>query len=134
MEKRRVDDEVFLFPRHGEKLVLRLQSVDEQEKFLLDLSRGRRKELRVKLQTRARTEVRLVRLDLGGRPHRNDDGTVVHPPHLHLYREGFHDRRAIAPPSELFSDLGDLRVTLDEFMRFCNIVRPPDIQIQKGLI
>ncbi len=134
MEKRRVDEVVTPFPLHGKQIVLHLQSLDLRENFLLDLSRGRRKELRVKLQTRARTEIRLVRLDLGGRPHRNEDGTVVQPPHLHLYREGFHDRWAIAPTSDRFSDLGDLQVTLDDFMRFCNIVQPPDIRIQKGLI
>lgn len=134
MEKRRVDEEVIHFPSHGKQIVLHLQSLDLRENFLLDLSRGRRKELRVKLQTRARTEIRLVRLDLGSRSHRNDDGTVVHPPHLHMYREGFHDRWAIAPPSDKFSDLKDLQVTLDDFMRFCNIVQPPDIWIQKGII
>lgn len=134
MKKCRVDEAVIPFPLHGRQIVLHLQSLDRRENFLLDISRGRRKELRVKLQTRARTKVRLVRLDIGGRPHRNDDGTVVQPPHLHLYREGFHDRWATAPPANSFSDLGDLQVTLDDFMRFCSIVEPPDIRIQKGLI
>lgn len=134
MEKRRVEEAVIPFPLHGNKIVLRLQSLDLREDFMLDLSRGRHKELRVKLQTRARTDIRLARLDLGGRPHRNDDGSVVQPPHLHLYREGFHDRWAIPPPSDKFFNLGDLRVTLNDFMRFCNIVQPPHILIQKGLI
>ena len=134
MEKRRVDESVIPFPLHGKKIELHLQSLDLRENFRLDLSRGRRKELRVKMQTRARTKIRLVRLDLGGRPHRNVDGTMVQPPHLHLYREGFHDRWAITPPSDKFSDLGDLQVTLEDFMRFCNIVRPPHIRLQKGLI
>lgn len=64
MEKRRVDDAVIPFPLHGKQIVLHLQSLDLRENFLLDLSRGRRRELRVKLQTRARIEIRLVRLDL----------------------------------------------------------------------
>lgn len=134
MGKRRMDEAVVPFPLHGKQIVLHLQSLDSQEIFLLDVSRGRRKEFRVKLQTRARTKIRLARLDIGGRPHRNDDGTVIEPPHLHLYREGFHDRWAITPPPDKFSNLADLQVTLNEFMRFCNIVRPPDIWIQKGLI
>ncbi|MCY3574558.1 MAG: hypothetical protein OXG92_12490 [Chloroflexi bacterium] len=134
MEKQRVDAAAIPFPLHGQQIVLQLQSLDLRENFLLDLSRGRRQELRVKLQTRARVVIRIARLDLGGRPHRNADGTVVQAPHLHLYREGFHDRWAIAPPSDKFSDLEDLQVTLDDFMRFCNIVQPPDIRIQKGLI
>lgn len=68
MEKLRVDEAVIPFPLHGKRKVLHLQSLDQRENFLLDLSRGRRKELRVKLQTRARATIRLVRLDLGGRP------------------------------------------------------------------
>ena len=134
MEKRRVVETAIPFPLHGKQKVLHLQSLDLRESFLLDLSRGRRKELRVKLQTRARNEIRLVRLDLGGRPHRNDDGTVVQPPHLHLYKEGFHDRWAMSPPSDRFTNLEDILTTLREFMNFCNIVMPPIIRLQKDLI
>lgn len=86
------------------------------------------------MQTRARKEIPLARLDIGGRPHRNDDGTVLLPPHLHLYKEGFHDRWAIAPPSDKFTNLEDIQTTLGNFMRFCNIVLPPKILLQGGLI
>ncbi len=86
------------------------------------------------MQTRARKEIRLARLDIGGRPHHNDDGTVLLPPHLHLYKEGFHDRWAIAPPSDKFTNLEDIQTTLGDFMRFCNIVSPPKILLQGGLI
>lgn len=134
MEKHRLSDEVTSFPLHGQKRVLPLQSVDGHESFLLDLSRGRDKKIRVKMQTRARKEIPLARLDIGGRPHRNDDGTVLLPPHLHLYKEGFHDRWAMAPPSDRFTNLEDIPTTLRDFMRFCNIVLPPDILFQGGLI
>jgi len=134
MEKRRLSDKVFSFPLHGQKSALPLQSIDGLESFLLDLSRGRDNEIRVKMQTRARKEIPLARLDIGGRPHRNDDGTVVLSPHLHLYKEGFHDRWAMSPPSDWFTNLEDIPVTLRDFMRFCNIVEPPKIWLQGGLI
>ena len=134
MEKRRLSDKVISFPLHGQKGALPLQSVDGHENFLLDLSRGRDNEIRVKMQTRARIEIPLARLDIGGRPHRNDDGTVILPPHLHLYKEGFHDRWAMAPPSDRFTNLEDIPATLRDFMRFCNIVVPPNIWLQGGLI
>ncbi|MXX84367.1 MAG: hypothetical protein F4Y70_13015 [Chloroflexi bacterium] len=66
MEKQRVDAAAIPFPLHGQQIVLQLQSLDLRENFLLDLSRGRRQELRVKLQTRARVVIRIARLDLGG--------------------------------------------------------------------
>jgi hypothetical protein len=34
----------------------------------------------------------LVRLDLGGAPHRNPFDEEIGVPHLHLYREGFGDK------------------------------------------
>lgn len=134
MEKRRLNDKVTSFPLHGQKIALPLQSFDGHEIFLLDISRGRDNEIRVKMQTRARKEIPLARLDIGGRPHRNDDGTVILPPHLHLYKEGFHDRWAMSPPSDRFTNLEDIPTTLREFMSFCNIVMPPIIRLQGGLI
>lgn len=134
MEKRRLSDKVNSFPLHGQKIAIPLQSDDGHESFLLDLSRGRGFEIRVKMQTRARKEIPLARLDIGGRPHRNDDGTVILPPHLHLYKEGFHDRWAMAPPSDSFTNIEDIPATLSDFMRFCNIVLPPNIKFRGGLI
>jgi hypothetical protein len=70
----------------------------------------------------------LVRLDFGGSPHRNPDGEEITCPHLHVYQEGFGDKWAVPIPQDKFSDCGNLRQTLDEFMRYCNIVIPPSIQ------
>jgi hypothetical protein len=80
------------------------------------------------LQNRARQVIVLLRLDLGDRPHRNPDGQEVGCPHLHVYREGFGDKYAIPVPVEVFSNTSDPFVALFDFMRYCNITEPPDIQ------
>jgi hypothetical protein len=67
----------------------------------------------------------LAHLDFGT-PHRNPDDEEAGVPHLNLYREGFHDKWAFPVPVEQFSNVGDLWQTLSDFMRFCNIVEPPD--------
>ena len=131
MEKHRVNDDVSDFPSDGESVVLPLQSPDRREQFLLDLSRGRIDLRKVKMQTRARQIVVLVRLDLGGAPHRNRDGEEIPVPHLHVYREGYGDKWAVPVPADRFGNLADVWQTLSDFMGYCNITQPP--RIQRGL-
>ena len=128
MEKHRVNSDRHDFPMGGAALVVPLQSPDKREQFLLDISRSRIDLLKGTYQNRARQVVVLVRLDFGGAPHRNPDDTEVPSPHLHVYREGFGDKWAIPAPTDKFGDTGDLWRTLGEFMRFCNITQPPNIE------
>lgn len=131
MEKHCITDDRVGFPGGGKSLALQLQSADRREQFILDLSRGRIDLLKVKMQNRARQTVVLVRLDLGGAPHRNPDDEEIPSPHLHVYREGYGDKWAIPIPTDRFTALSDLWTTLQEFMGFCNITRPP--RIERGL-
>lgn len=131
MEKHRVDDVHYEFPMGGQLVVLGLQSPDKREQFVLDLSRGRIDLLKVKMQTRGRQVVVLVRLDLGGAPHRNPDGMEIAVPHLHVYREGFGDKWAFPLPSGRFTAPHDAWQTFEEFLQFCNITMPP--HIDRGL-
>lgn len=98
---------------------------------MLDLSRGRIDLRKIKMQNRARQVVVLVRLDLAGAPHRNPDDEEVPAPHLHIYREGYGDRWAVPIPADRFRDVDDIWTTLEDFLLFCNITRPP--HIDKGL-
>ena len=128
MEKHRVNEDRSDFPMGGQSLALLLQSPDKREHFLLDMSRGRIDLVKVKMQNRGRQVVVLVRLDLGGAPHRNPDGEEIPAPHLHVYREGYGDKWAIPVPADRFTATADLWATLEEFMRFCNITQPPRIE------
>lgn len=131
MEKHRASEERVDFPMGGQSLAMPLQSPDKREHFLLDLSRARIDLLKVKMQNRGRQVMVLVRLDLGGAPHRNPDGEEIPVPHLHVYREGFGDKWAVAVPPDRFPATADVWQTLEDFMRFCNISQPP--HIERGL-
>ena len=116
------------FPMGGEFLILPLQSPDRREQFLLDVSRGRIDLRKVKLQNRGRQVVVLVRLDLGGAPHRNPDGEEISTPHLHVYREGYGDKWAMPVPADRFRDLTDVGATFEDFLVYCNVTQPPHIE------
>lgn len=125
--KERLDDSEWQFPGPIPSVRIPLASRHGSERFVLDLNRGRINVLKRTYQTRGRQVVILARLDLVGAPHRNPDGTEIACPHLHLYREGYEDKWAIPVPRDLFSDLSNRQRTLDEFMAYCNVVKPPVI-------
>ena len=132
MDKRRVDDERWDFPSFGRSMSIPLVSTDRREHFLLDLYRGKINLSKGSYQNRGRQVVILARLDFGGPPHRNPDGNELGPNHLHIYREGYGDKWAQPVPEDVFPHLEYPGRTLEDFMRFCNIVNPPDIQL--GLV
>jgi len=131
LEKRRTDDRQWDFPSLGGSISIPLVSTDRREQFLLDVSRGRIDLSKGTYQDRGRQVVVLVRLDFGGPGHRNPDGEEIASPHLHLYREGYSDKWAFPVPSDRFPNVTDAWRTLEDFMRYCNVVQPP--AIQKGL-
>lgn len=124
MEKHRADEVERPFPSMGGAIRVPLTSADRREAFVLDVSRGRIDLAKATFQNRAREIVVLARLDVNGPPHRNPDGTEIGSPHLHLYREGYADKWAVAAPAALASG-GDHISTLDAFLGFCNVVTPP---------
>jgi hypothetical protein len=128
MEKHQLDDRPWLFPAVGGRICVPLISANRRERFNLDISRGRIDLARVKYQTRTREVVILARLDLGGAPHQNPDGHEIPCPHLHLYRENYADKWAVPAPLSDFPRILDLWETLQDFMRFCRVTKPPDIQ------
>jgi hypothetical protein len=131
MEKHRVNNDRNDFPVGGQSLVVPLQSPDRREQFVLDLRTGRIDLLRVTMQNRGRHVIVLVRLDLGGAPHRNPDGEEIPAPHLHIYREGYGDKWAREVHADVFPTLGSTWLTLESFLTFCNITQPP--HIERGL-
>ncbi len=146
MEKRRVDDKVWLFPPTGERLGVALLSPDKRENFMLDVTRATIRLTKATYQNRARQAIILMRLDLDGPPHSNPDalpsignypwlepykGKTVPCPHLHRYVENFGDKWAIPAPIDRYPNVQDLYSTLEAFMVHCNITEPP--RIEKGL-
>lgn len=105
-----------------------LIGADKKEKFLLDLSRGTIRLSKVKLQTRARTAIVLVRLDVDGSPHTNPDGSSIGRTHIHLYREGFDDKWAYQIDPTLFASPENIEETFKSFCGYCNITGVPIFQ------
>lgn len=127
LEKHRLDNTSWAFPVVGGAIQVPLVSVNRREEFILDISRGRIDLQKGSYQNRARQVVVIARLDFGGAPHRNPDGQEIGSPHLHLYREGYGAKWAMALPDN-FSNPGDLWLTLQQFMSYCNITVLPNIQ------
>jgi hypothetical protein len=125
--KRKKDGAVFHLPPARGKLIIPLEDFSEREAFLLDIARGGISLERRTYQNRGRHTVVLARLDFGS-PHRNPDDEEIGVPHIHLYREGYGDKWAFAVPPEHFPNLHDSWQTLFDFMKFCNITHPPEIQ------
>ena len=131
-------DDSYDFPLPGENLTIPFISQDEQENFLIDISRGKILLKQCTYQERYQTIIILIRLDVDGPPHTNPEvvyvplpylmpynGQTIDCPHLHLYVEGFMDRWAIPAPGDKFLDTTNLYMTLQDFFRYCNIVEPP---------
>ena len=132
VEKHCAEDGQWAYPGLGGFVSVPLVSFDHRENFLLDISRGRIDLRKGTYQTRARDIVILVRLDFGGRPHRNPDGEEIPSPHLHVYREGYGDKIAVPVPTERFSNVVDTWQTLIDFMDYCNVTKKP--QLQRSLV
>lgn len=128
MEKVRVDDQQHYFPDAGGYISAPLTSVDQRESFLLDVRRGRINLTKATYQNRSQKITVLVRLDIEGPAHRNPDGTEIPTPHIHIYREGYGDKWAEPIRSGLFPNTADLYQTMEDFMGYCNITRPPFIE------
>lgn len=125
------NDNSLQLPDLGGKLIIPLICINKREKFSLDMRRSRIDLLKETKQLRGRQVIVLVRLDVGGAPHRNPDDTEISSPHLHIYREGYADKWAIPVPEGKFTNLNDSWKTLLDFMKFCNITNPP--KFEKGL-
>jgi len=128
MEKVRVDDQNSDYPSLGGRITIPITSRNKRENFLLDVSRGKIDLIKGSYQNRAMQIVILIRLDFGGQSHRNPDGQEISSPHLHMYREGYGDKWAVPIPAQDFPNIQDLWQTLQDFMKYCNIVEPPNIQ------
>lgn len=127
MEKHRATKKQYV-PMPGDKLSCPLVAFDKSEKFSLDVYRGRIDLCKGTYQNRWRSTIILARLDFGGDFHRNPDGEKISSPHLHIYREGCGDRWAHPLPPEISSDVSDVWKIFEDFMRYCNITKPPHIQ------
>ena len=70
----------------------------------------------------------MLRLDLGGNPHRNPDGEEINCPHIHVYKEGFGDRWAKPLDLNSFKNLDNIILTFYDFLNYCNAKDFPKLE------
>jgi hypothetical protein len=128
MDKIHTEQQTYWYPEQGRKLSIPLMSRDRRASFLLDINKASIIVSNCTYQNRFRTSIILVRLDIGGPPHRNPNGEEIATPHIHLFREGFHDKWAFPVPSENFRDITNHWIAFEDFMNFCNVVIQPTVR------
>ncbi|NGP59866.1 hypothetical protein FLT15_16290 [Paenibacillus thiaminolyticus] len=122
-----VKNQQILLPSPGNKMQLDAQS-HKNEKFIIDIRRGRVKISKASFQTRYKNSIPLIRLDVDGPDHPNPDGEIIPCPHIHIYREGAELKWAYPLKIEGnkdFSDLRDLTQVLIDFLHYNNIDNIP---------
>jgi hypothetical protein len=100
-----------------------VESDDGDDHFLLDVWSSRRNLRKARFQLRYRRDIVLARL-CTAKPHGNPDGTDVGSTHLHLYREGDHDKWA--------SEVGPFEDVFAALQFFCKRINLPAPEIQGG--
>lgn len=135
MPKIRENEKIWKYPISAGIINIPIISNDGREEFLLDI-RKTNIALKITLQKRCRKVIGLIRLDCGGRPHRNPhpDCREIPCPHIHIYKEGFGLTNAEPLPPEFFNNINDPWITLQDFMKYCNVIQPPNIQFQRDIL
>jgi len=124
MPKYRVNRKVWDHPICGGRVNIPLMSENRSYLFFLDISTSKYRLTKKKYQNRIDNIV-LVRLEIDGRKHRNPDGTIIGPNHIHTYREGFGTKWAFNLPFPGFMHLNDPEKIFFDFMNYCSIVEIP---------
>jgi hypothetical protein len=128
MEKLPIHNNLIDLPDLGGTIEIQLRSQNTREEFNVNYRRGAISLSKRNHHMRARQVIGLARLDLDGPPHRNPDGQEIGSRHLHLYREGFDLKWAFEIPSIKFPNLDDAYQTLEDFLRYCNMVQLPNFR------
>lgn len=135
-EKKEYTVQRMKYPKPISKTELDAIGLETKEMYKIDIAnKSIALKLKVTLQNRLRTNIHLLRLDIGGGPHRNPDGRKIIERHLHVYHQGFGDAFAYPlndpslhklNPSFDFSRLNnkDPKLLFEAFNDLCNFVKP----------
>jgi hypothetical protein len=115
-------------PDFGGRAEFALASKDRREEFVINFTRNHIKLSKRSHHLRGRKVFGLCRLCLDGSPHRNPDGEELGARHMHIYRQGFGLKFAVDLPDGVFRDLDDGLTTIEDFMRYCNVVELPNFR------
>lgn len=119
------------FPNPGESLLLECKD-GNNNKYIIDVARGRRKPSKATFQNRYNKSIVLLRVDIDGPPHDNPNGEEVECPHIHIYSEGYDDKWAYPLDQKLKTNPEDLIQVLIDFFTYNNISNRHELNIQGG--
>lgn len=123
---------VFALPQAGERNTLDLRSVfSDKDRFFVIYNRySRIRKDKYTLLLRYGKDQCLLRIDVGGPPHTNPDGTIVKYPHIHIQQKdnGKWDAWAFELPA-IFGHVEDRLQTFMDFLEYCNVNNISSIEI-----
>jgi hypothetical protein len=141
VEKKIIEDRMN-FPKQNEAVIVNaISTFNPNHKFIIDINRKRAIMSRCTYQKRIYTSVRLLRLDVDTKPHRNPDDEKVEGTHIHIFKEGYDLAWAypldhpylseINPSFDLtcFEDTTSLIENFINFCKYCNISSIPKFQV-----
>jgi hypothetical protein len=105
-----------------------LKATNSRNSFLVDFYRGGFEISKYTVNKRYQQTIILLRYDNGGR-HTNPDDKTFDGPHVHLYREGFHDKFAYPVDKIGIEDSDTMEEVFKKLMQFCNVKRVPNVEI-----
>lgn len=130
--KRLLQPNMITLPMTGSTSTVELCSVfSEKDYFSVIFNRkGRIDPSKYTLMLRYGKDKGLLRIDVGGPPHTNPNGTIVPCPHIHIQQRdtGHWDSWATDIPA-VFGNVADRIETFTTFLQYCNVCNIASIEI-----
>lgn len=115
-------EDIIYLPSLGTSKELEAISTINSYKYIIDINRkGSINISKCTYQLRYNKNIPLIRIDLGGPPHKNPNGEKIECPHIHLYVEGYQLKWAYPLESILSYDTNSLIETLISFLEYIHI-------------
>ncbi|MGF7431052.1 hypothetical protein PQV03_09845 [Thermoanaerobacterium thermosaccharolyticum] len=126
MNKKLIDCDFIETPGPNKEITINAISLNGNEDFLFNISRGKIDIRKYKLQNRYNKIDILLRLEIVpyNQFHINPDGNKIYGPHLHYYVEDYGDAWA-KPYLKKFTNFSNY---IEEFFKLCNVINIPNIQ------
>lgn len=125
------DQSSICIPGKGGKIKRELKSRFTDNKFILNIERGRIDLSKVKYQTRhIEKNCVLLRIDTKGPRHQNPDGEFIECPHIHIYKDGWGDKWAKPLDPNIFKNTTNLDELLRDLLLFFNVNNIPNISLE----
>lgn len=134
MSLKKCFDKNIILPQENESKDFGLHSRETGEEFLLSAERKNIVKFSIYRSkfNHCYSKIPIVRLEIGGRPHINPDGTFIGRDHIHIFKEGYDLSWAYELSEENyikhFHNYNDYNLLFEDICVYCNIVIPNNLQ------